>query len=166
MPQRAVVLTDLGYGDSCKGSATHWLTHQFPVHTVIRTGGPQAFHHVVTADGREHTFSQFGSGTLAGAQTHLSEHMVIDPYALLKEGRALRDELNITSNPFAWITIHENALVITPFQAIANRLNELARGDGRHGTVGIGVGETVLDSEVLGDRAIRAGDLMDPNLFE
>lgn len=156
----AYVLTDLGYGDGVKGGTTDWLVHNRNAHTVVRTGGPQAFHTVITATGLEHTFSQFGSGTLRGARTHLSRHMVTDPYALLAEGRALR-ELGIT-NVFELMTVHEDALVIAPFQAIANRLRELARGPNRHGTVGIGVGEAVLDSEKLGLSAIRAKDLTRP----
>ncbi|MGH3126065.1 MAG: hypothetical protein ACRDNT_27800 [Streptosporangiaceae bacterium] len=35
-----------------------------PARTVVRfNGGAQAAHNVVTADGRQHTFAQFGSGS-------------------------------------------------------------------------------------------------------
>ncbi|HSI21351.1 MAG TPA: adenylosuccinate synthetase [Verrucomicrobiae bacterium] len=159
--KKIFVLTDFVFGDSTKGTTTAWLCHRFRARHVIRNGGCQAFHHVVMADGREHTFSQFGSGTLLGAATYLSQHMVIDPYALLHEGRALQGELGVT-NAFDLMTINEEALVISPFQAIANRLRELARGEGRHGTVGIGVGETVLDSEQFQDTTIRVKDLGKP----
>lgn len=157
---KAYVLTDLGYGDCCKGATTHWLCSTRNVGTVIRSGGPQALHHVVAANGEEHTFSQFGSGSLLGARTHLSRHMVIEPYALLQEGRALRD-LGIP-DIFERTTIHQDVLVITPFQTMASRLQEIARGANRHGTVGMGVGEAVLDAEALGDAAVRASDLGKP----
>ncbi len=161
--KRACIVQGFGFGDEGKGTITHWLTVKHRAHTVVRTGGPQAFHRVVTARGKAHVFSQFGSGTLAGATTHLSRHMVVDPDAILREGEALKYEQGIR-NILDLITIHRDALVITPFQAIANRLREMVRGDDRHGTVGIGVGEAVLDAKVLGSAAvISAGDLNKPS---
>ncbi|HEY4484465.1 MAG TPA: adenylosuccinate synthetase [Candidatus Paceibacterota bacterium] len=161
---KVYVLTGLGFGDEVKGGTTHLLTEETGAHHIIRTGAAQALHSVTTSDGREHTFSQFGSGTLSGAKTHLSKYMVIEPYALLNEGRALID-LGI-SDVFNRITIHEDALVVTPFQAIANRLKELSRGLNRYGSVGIGIGETVIDSEKLGDDAVRAKDFGKPWLSD
>jgi len=163
--ERVFVVTGLGYGDEGKGTTTHWLCSRHRAHTVVRTGGPQAFHRVVKADGGEHLHSQLGSGTLSGAATHLSKNMVIDPHAILTEGNALMYEHGIR-NVFLTLTIHQDALVIAPFHAIANRLRELIRGDDRHGSVGVGVGETVLDAEVTGDAAIRAKDLGKPYLRE
>ncbi|MEK7498238.1 MAG: adenylosuccinate synthetase, partial [Patescibacteria group bacterium] len=165
MEQKAFIVTDLSYGDVGKGTVTHWLSSLHKAHTVIRTGGPQALHRVVTTGGAEHVFSQFGSGTLRGSATHLSSQMIIDPHAILKEGEHLKYVQGI-HNIFDLLTIHEDAIVITPFQAIAGRLRELLRGKNRHGSVGIGVGETVLDAETLGDLAIRAKDLMGSHLRE
>ena len=162
---KAYVVTGLGYGDEGKGTVTHWLASKHKAHTVIRTGGAQALHRVVTSNGVEHVFSQFGSGTLRGASTHLSKHMVIDPHALLREGEALLYKSGIKS-VFETMTIHEEALVITPFHALACRIRELLRGKNRLGSVGIGIGETVLDSEVTGAAAIRAQDLSKAHLRE
>ncbi|MDO8496697.1 MAG: adenylosuccinate synthetase [bacterium] len=158
MAKNIFVVTGLGYGDEGKGKVTHWLCSKHKAHTVVRTGGPQAFHRVVTSDGQEHVHAQFGSGTLAGAATHLSKHMVIDPYAIIAEGQSLKREFGLR-DIFERLSIHEDALVITPFQAIANRLRELSRGDARHGSVGVGVGETVLDAEAFKEEAILAKDL-------
>ena len=155
---KAYIVTGLGYGDEGKGTVTHWLASKHRAHTVIRTGGAQALHRVVTSDGKEHVFSQFGSGTLRGASTHLSKHMVIDPHALINEGEELLYQGGVRSI-FETMTIHEDALVITPFQALAGRVRELMRGKHRLGSVGMGIGETVSDSELLGDCAIRAKDL-------
>ena len=165
MAKKVFVVTGLGYGDEGKGTIVHWLSHRHRAHTVIRTGGAQAFHRVVRENGEEHIFSQFGSGTLRGSATHLSKRMVIDPHAILKEGEALIYESGIRG-VFDMMTIHKDALVITPFQAIAGRLRELMRGTNRHGSVGIGIGETVLDAEILGDAAVRARDLSRPDLGE
>jgi adenylosuccinate synthase len=53
------------------------------------------------------------------------------------------------------------ALVITPFQQAANRLREIARGAGRHGSCGLGISETMIDMLAHGDDALRAVDLLD-----
>ena len=163
MNKRVFVVTGLGYGDEGKGKVVHWLSSKYKAHTVIRTGGPQAMHRVVTSHGREHVHAQFGSGTLAGAATHLSKNMVIDPHAIIAEGRVLKYELGLNWM-FEALSIHGDALVITPFHAITNRLKELSRGDKRYGSVGVGVGETVLDAEFFPEEAIRAKDLYRPNL--
>jgi adenylosuccinate synthase len=163
MSKQAFIVTGLGYGDEGKGTITHWLSHRHRAHTVIRTGGPQALHHVVTASGKAHVFSQFGSGTLRGSATHLSRAMLIEPHGILCEGDALVYQSGIRG-VFEMMTIHEDALVISPFQAIAGRVRELVRGAHRRGSVGIGVGETIRDSEILGDRAIRVKDLIGTSL--
>lgn len=162
---KAYVVTGLGYGDEGKGTVTHWLACRHSAHTVIRTGGAQALHRVVTANGQEHLFSQFGSGTLRGSATHLSKHMVIDPHGILREGESLLYTSGIRG-VFDMMTIHEDALVITPFHAIIGRVRELMRGKGRLGSVGIGIGETVLDAEEFGAEAVRAKDLSKSSLRE
>lgn len=159
-----IVLSGIGYGDETKGATTDLLCRHYSAHTVIRTGGPQALHAVVIANGQDHIFQQFGAGTLAGADTYLSSKMIVDPFAIWNEGRAL-EELGV-SDAFDRMAIDRDCLVITPFQAIANRLREMTRGDGRYGTVGIGVGETVCDSEQLGDEAIWIRDIGTDRLRE
>jgi adenylosuccinate synthase len=159
-----VILTvDLGFGDAGKGAVVDHLARAYGAHTVVRyNGGAQAAHRVVTSEPapREHVFSQFGSGALAGAGTHLSRFMLLDPLAMLAEARHLR-ELGV-AEPFARTTIDRGALVITPFGRAINRLRELARGGGRHGSCGMGVGETVADHLRHGERVLFAGDLASP----
>jgi adenylosuccinate synthase len=162
---KVFVLTGLGWGDEGKGTITHWLSHLNAAHTVVRTGGPQAFHTVVDSKGRSIQHSQFGSGTFVGARTHLSSNMIVHPYAVLNEGRGLM-KLGV-ANAFDLMTIDEDCLVITPFQELANRLLEISRGKNRLGTVGRGVGETVIDSETRGeDFTVRVKDIGKPCLRE
>jgi adenylosuccinate synthase len=155
----AILIADLGYGDAGKGSVVDYLTRECCAHTVVRyNGGAQAAHNVVTHDGKHHTFAQFGSGTfLPGVKTHLSRYMILHPLAMLAEERHLR-ALGVR-DAFARTSIERQALVITPFQQAANRLKEMARGDGRHGSCGMGVGETMGDWLNLGEEALFAGDL-------
>ncbi|MFN8445169.1 MAG: adenylosuccinate synthetase [Caldilineaceae bacterium] len=178
--QHAFLTVDLGFGDAGKGSIVDFLTRQQDAHTVIRyNGGAQAGHRVVLphpspltpqkkvgeAMGEEqlqdnaHVFAQFGSGTLAGADTHLSRFMLLDPLAMMKEEKHLR--ILGVSDAFSRTTIDERALVITPFQRAVNRLRELARGNQRHGSCGMGIGETMTDALMVGEQALRAGDLSD-----
>lgn len=155
---KVLLTVDLGFGDSGKGTIVDTLVRQTNAHTVVRfNGGAQAAHRVVAE--QQHVFSQFGSGSLAGANTFLSRYMLIEPFSMQAEADALI-ELGQT-NIWQRTSIDQRALVITPFQRAANRLSELARGDQRHGSCGMGIGETMIDS--LQGIALRAGDLHDPN---
>lgn len=160
--QHAFLTVDLGFGDTGKGSLVDFLAREYDAHTVVRyNGGAQAGHRVVTGERtpREHVFAQFGSGTLAGAATHLSRFMLLDPLAMVAEERHLRD-LGV-ADAFERTTIDARALVITPFGRAVNRLRELARGAGRHGSCGMGVGETMADYLAHGEQVLFAGDLTD-----
>jgi adenylosuccinate synthase len=164
--QHALLTVDLGFGDAGKGSIVDFLARAHDAHTVVRyNGGAQAAHRVVTAgpNPREHVFAQFGSGTLAGAATHLSRFMLLDPLAMTAEEQHLHS-LGV-ADAFERTTIDERALVITPFQRATNRLKELARGDSRHGSCGMGIGETMVDFLEHGQRVLFAGDLRNPDLL-
>ena len=152
----------MGWGDEGKGSIIEALTRQLGAKLVVRhNGGAQAGHNVVLSDGRSHCFSQFGAGTLAGARTHLSKFMIVNPIALLNEAHALT-HLGVRS-PLADMTIHEDALVTTPWHIALNRMTEASRADSRHGSCGMGVGETVLMSISHGNYGtLRVRDLANP----
>lgn len=163
--RQAYITVDLGFGDAGKGSIVDFLTRSEQAHTVVRyNGGAQAGHRVVSggADPGEHVFAQFGSGTLAGAATHLSRFMLVEPLAMLEEARHLE---HLGFEAFGQTTIDERALVITPFQRAINRLRELARGSGRHGSCGMGVGETMADYLQYGERVLFVGELARPQLL-
>lgn len=159
MNVRAIIVAGLGFGDEGKGSIVDYLCRRDQAGLIVRyNGGPQAAHNVVTPDGRHHTFSQFGSGTLAGVPTHLSEFMAIDPFGFFEEARHLM-ALG-TSDPCESVTISPRAIVITPYHRAGNRIREILRGQ-RHGSCGIGYGEAVGDAEVDPYAALRIGDLRD-----
>ncbi len=134
---------------------------------IIRAnGGAQAGHGVVLPDGRSHIFAQFGAATFVpNVRTHLSRHFVLHPLRMLVEEEFLRRAG--VDDAFDHTTVSENALVITPFHEIANRLREYAHGANRHGSCGIGVGETVRDSiENASLPPIRAKDLRENDLAD
>ncbi len=156
-----IIIAGFGLGDEGKGSICDALVRQYRAGLVVRhNGGAQAAHNVVEEDGRHHTFSQFGSGTLVpGCETHLSRFMVFNPLFLMSEEQHLRS-IGV-NDALDRLTIDRDALVTSPFQVAANRLRELSRGNGRHGSCGLGISETVGDSLILGSDTIRAGDLED-----
>jgi len=158
---RAYIVVDLGFGDCGKGLLTDFLARQCEAGLVVRyNGGAQAGHNVVTPDGRQHTFSQFGSGTfIPGVKTYLSKHVVVHPGALLVEGDILVKAG--VGDAFARIRVSDQALMITPFHQAANHIREIGRGENRHGSCGVGVGEAVEDALAHPDDCVRAGDLAD-----
>lgn len=137
-----VAVVGLGYGDEGKGTIVDWLCATRDIKAVVRfNGGAQAGHNVVTESGAHHTFSQWGSGTFQGVPTYLSRYMVINAEALLNERRHLQ-ELGLVE-PFELLHVDADALVTTPYHVAVNRAREIARGRHRHGSVGMGVGETI-----------------------
>jgi adenylosuccinate synthase len=162
-----VIVVDLGYGDAGKGTIVDWLCAtakggRAPVRAVVRfNGGAQAAHHVIAPSGAVHPFAQFGSGTLAaGTPTFLSRFMLVDPLALVAEAEHLGG-LGVP-DPLGLVTIDRGALLTTPYHRAANRAREEARGAGRHGSCGMGIGETARYALDYPGDAPRAGDLDSP----
>jgi adenylosuccinate synthase len=158
-----VAVVDLGYGDAGKGTIVDAICASEPVVSVIRfNGGAQAAHNVVTPDGRHHTFAQFGAGTFYGVPTHLSRHVVVDPLALAAEA----DHLVTVgvADPYALLTIDAEALLVTPWHRAANRARERERGAGRHGSCGMGVGQT-MEYALRHADAPRVIDVLSPVLL-
>ena len=140
----AIVTVGLGFGDEGKGATVDFLTRQHNAEWVVRySGGAQAGHNVQLPDGHRHTFSQFGAGTLAGAKTFLGPRVVICPQTLNPEAGHLV-ELGI-EDPIATLTAHPDCLLSSTYHMSMNRLRELDRGKRRHGSCGLGIGETRSD---------------------
>ncbi|GAA1889650.1 adenylosuccinate synthetase [Actinomadura bangladeshensis] len=171
-----VIVVDLGFGDAGKGTVVDHLCSANAlalggrpprppggqrVTAVVRfNGGAQAAHNVVAADGRHHTFAQFGSGTFTpGVRTHLSRFMLVDPLSLAAEADHLR-ALGV-GDALDRLTVDGDALLTTPYHRAANRARESARGAARHGSCGMGIGETASYALAHED-APRAGDCLSP----
>ena len=160
----------LGFGDEGKGTTVDTLArrvisgqdgaHKGRVTVVRFNGGPQAAHHVLDGSGRSHCFAQFGSASLvAGTQTLLSSYMLVEPAALLREAQAL---LSIgVPAPLRRLHIDARCVVVTPFHKLLNRMQEVARREGRHGSCGLGVGQAFLDSHNRSIPSLRMGDARD-----
>src|SRR5690606_11864129 len=88
-----------------------------------------------------------------------SRFMLVDPLALAAEA----DHLRAVGVPDALdrLTVDEDALLTTPYHRAANRARESARGAARHGSCGMGIGETMAYS-LEHDDAPRVGDCRSP----
>jgi adenylosuccinate synthase len=120
MTEFSSIIVDMGFGDAGKGLCTDAAARRLrlrepscPVRVIRFNGGAQAGHNVVLADGRHHTFSQFGSASfLAGAETVLLDSVVVHPTALIHEAQLL--ESKGVRAPLTRIQIEPRALVTTP----------------------------------------------------
>ena len=153
----AHVVIGAQFGDEGKG----WLTAHLAAKTgsdgiVVRfNGGAQAGHTVLTADGRRHVFSHFGSGTLSGSATYLSRFFVTNPLLFLKE-REVLDAKSITPTVY----VDPASPVTTPYDMMINQIIEQERGADRHGSCGVGFGET-LERHLDPGFALNVADLRD-----
>ncbi|WP_280400014.1 adenylosuccinate synthetase [Nocardia carnea] len=163
-PGHHLIVVDLGFGDAGKGATVDWLCAPgtgLDIAAVVRfNGGAQAAHNVVAGD-RHHTFAQFGSGTFSGVPTHLSGHVLVEPLALAAEAENLAS-LGVP-DPLSLLSIDAAALLTTPIHIAANRAREDARGPARHGSCGLGIGETA--SYALRYDAPRVADCHRPDVL-
>ncbi|HET7233806.1 MAG TPA: adenylosuccinate synthetase [Longimicrobium sp.] len=150
------------FGDEGKGLLTDYFCQMYGGCLVARfNGGAQAGHTVVTADGRRHVFSHFGAGTLAGAPTLLCRRFIANPVVFERE-RAELAALGVEPAVF----IDPRALVTTPWDMLLNEMAETARGARRHGSVGLGINETVTRSEHSPFRLTMGDAAGDPRAVE
>ena len=154
----ANVVIGAGYGDEGKGLTTDWLCARTskPALGVRFSAGAQAGHTVQTSNGTRHVFAHFTSATLSGVPTYLSRFFVCHPIAFHNEYNALK-RLGVTPK----VNIDPRAMVTTPYDIMVNQALESARAGARHGSCGMGFGETI-EREEQGMR-LRACDLWRPN---
>lgn len=153
------VVVGLGFGDEGKGTVTDYLVREHQAEAVVRySGGAQCGHRVELPDGRSHVFAQFGSGTFVpGVETYLSKHVLVNPLNLWREDEHLR-QLGV-DDALDRLYVDGGAVIVTPFHVAANRVQEIARGTGRHGSCGQGIGDARSDDLNGWFPVVRAADL-------
>lgn len=138
-----IVVQGLGFGDEGKGSIVDCLCRELlesrPTDGVVVrfNGGAQAAHHVILSDGREHCFSQWGSGTFRGVPTYLMRHVIVDPLAMVTEADHLI-EMGV-ARPWNLLFADPRCLVTTEYHKNLNRMTEAVH---QHGSTGMGIGAT------------------------
>ncbi len=155
----ARVVIGAQFGDEGKGRLTDEYAAQTGGDGIVArfNGGAQAGHTVVAPDGRRHVFSHIGSGALVGAATYLSRFFVANPLLFLKEW-----EMLATQGVTPAVYVDPASPVTTPYDMMINQIVERERGAGRHGSCGIGFGET-LERNLDTRFALTVADLADPS---
>ena len=155
MTARAVIGAQ--FGDEGKGRVTDYYAAEVGRDgIVIRfNGGAQAGHTVVTPDGSRHVFSHVGSGALVGAATFLSRFFVSNPILFLKEMESLA-----AKGVAPTIYVDPQSPVTTPYDMMINQIVERERGGSRHGSCGVGFGETI-ERNLTPAYALTVADLAD-----
>lgn len=154
------IVLGLGYGDEGKGLTTDYLCRQADWPLVIRfSGGHQAGHTVVTAEGQRHVFSSLGAGSLAGAATYWSQYCAFAPENCWKEYQALQ---MTTAGNMPKIYVDALAQVTTPYDVYHNRASEKINA---HGSCGMGFGATMERNELTPYR-LYVQDLYYPVVLE
>lgn len=152
--KKAKVVIGAGFGDEGKGLFTDYLSSKTDNSLVVRfNGGAQAGHTVVTPYGQRHVFGHFCSNSfLPNARGYLSRYFIINPLIFLKELKQL-NEMGL--HPV--IACHDEAYLTTPYDMIINQWLEESRGSAKHGSCGLGIGETIHRSEV-GHKTLQIKD--------
>lgn len=136
---KSYIVIGANYGDEGKGLMTDYLARTHKASDVTRfNGGSQAGHTVVSDLGRN-VFNMLSSGTAAGAVTRLAQTAIVNPLAIDRERLAL----DVRGYKPKKLLINPKCRVTTPFEVWLNQAVETARGAARHGSCGLGIGETV-----------------------
>jgi adenylosuccinate synthase len=144
------------WGDEGKGKIVDWLSERADV--VVRfQGGHNAGHTLVIGD-KVFKLSLLPSGVVReGKLAVIGNGVVVDPWHLLAEIEKLKGQ-GVTINPQN-LALAENAALILPLHSKLDVLREEARGAGKIGTTGRGIGPAYEDK--VARRAIRVCDLGD-----
>ena len=148
------------WGDEGKGKIVDWLSERADV--VVRFQGGHNAGHTLVIDGVTYKLSLLPSGIVRpGKLSLLGNGVVIDPWALLEEIDTVT-ALGVAVDPDR-LRIADNAALILPLHRELDNLREAASGSGKIGTTGRGIGPAYEDK--IGRRAIRAGDLIHPEVL-
>lgn len=148
MINKAHVVIGSGYGDEGKGLFTQYFSSLSNRSIVIRfNGGAQAGHTIISKNGDRHVFGHFTANSfLENSKGYLSKHFIVNPIMYLQELEQLK---LLGLNPIT--ACHSQCYITTPYDMIINQWLEISRGtSSRHGSCGLGIGETVHRNEIAG----------------
>ncbi len=155
-PGRNVVIIGTQWGDEGKGKIVDWLTED--VQGVVRFQGGHNAGHTLVVNGKKTILRLIPSGILHPHVTcYVGNGVVLSPEALLKE----IDELEAGGLLVASrLKVSLACPLILPVHVALDQAREAARGEGKIGTTGRGIGPAYEDK--VARRAIRLIDLKNP----
>lgn len=151
---KADVLLGLQWGDEGKGKVVDVLTPQYDLVTRFQ-GGPNAGH-TLEFEGQKYVLRSIPSGIFQGDKINIiGNGVVLDP-ALFK---AEVDALEASGHPLTErLKISKKAHLILPTHRLLDAAYESAKGEGKIGTTGKGIGPTYTDK--IGRNGVRVGDIL------
>ena len=156
---RNVVVIGSQWGDEGKGKVVDWLTEH--AQGVVRFQGGHNAGHTLVINGKKTVLRLIPSGILrANVACYIGNGVVLSPDALLKE----IDELETAGvDVKSRLRISEVCPLILPYHVAIDHAREAAKGKGKIGTTGRGIGPAYEDK--VARRALRLQDLFDPARF-
>ncbi len=152
-----VAVVGAQWGDEGKGKIVDWLSERADI--VVRfQGGHNAGHTLVIGD-VVHKLSLLPSGIVRdGKLSVIGNGVVVDPWAMMEEIERVR-AAGVAVTPDN-LCIADNAALVLPIHRQLDKALEDARGAGRIGTTGRGIGPAYEDK--VARRALRLCDLSEP----
>lgn len=156
---RNVVVIGTQWGDEGKGKIVDWLTDR--AHGVVRFQGGHNAGHTLVVNGHKTVLHIIPSGILRkNVVCYIGNGVVLSPEALLEEVDMLtRSGVVVTER----LRISETCPLILPYHISLDSAREAAKGAGKIGTTGRGIGPAYEDKAAR--RAIRLQDLAHPERF-
>ncbi len=152
------VLLGLQWGDEGKGKVVDVLTPNYDLVTRFQ-GGPNAGH-TLEFGGEKYILRSIPSGIFQGDKMNIiGNGVVLDPLLFKQEAEGLAASgHDITKQLY----ISKKAHLILPTHRMLDAAYEAAKGDGKIGTTGKGIGPTYTDK--VSRNGVRVGDIL--NQFE
>jgi adenylosuccinate synthase len=156
-----IVVIGTQWGDEGKGKVVDILASRADL--VVRFQGGNNAGHTLVVDGEQTICHLIPSGILhKDKKCMIGNGVVVDPQVLLEEIRVLTEKgFSITPER---LFLSEKAHLIMPYHKALDLAREAAKGKGKLGTTGRGIGPCYEDK--VGRRGIRAVDLLDPKALE
>ncbi len=157
---KTAVIVGAQWGDEGKGKIVDVLSDNFRV--VTRYAGGHNAGHTVTIHGKKFILQLIPCGILReGCKAVIGNGVVLDPFALMKEVRSLRETgIQVDGNLF----VSNRAHVILPYHRMVELAAENAPGRVKIGTTSRGIGPAYEDK--MGRRGLRVADLLDKQLLK
>lgn len=154
-----VVVIGTQWGDEGKGKIVDWLTDQ--AQGVVRFQGGHNAGHTLVIGGKQTVLHLIPSGILRkDVACYIGNGVVVSPQALLDEvGMLERAGIDVLNR----LRISEACPLILPCHVALDNAREIARGLGKIGTTGRGIGPAYEDK--VARRAVRLQDLFHRDRF-
>lgn len=149
------------WGDEGKGKIVDWLSLRADV--VVRFQGGHNAGHTLVIGNQVYKLRLLPSGVVRpGKLSVLGSGVVVDPQALIDEIAEMQ-AMGVSVTPEN-LQVADTAPLILPLHRAVDQAREAARGAGRIGTTGRGIGPAYEDK--VARRAVRVCDLAEPETLE